>query len=236
MAVLETNRLYLHNRRIDPRRWGLILFSRSMATPLATLKTYSISPLASIPMVAGSDVVNLALKVPILSTLYLGCPLSSNCCDFTASLSPPSWHTTSNGHLGHLPISAPWILSHFYIKEPELIDCLSILPTLQEISIVARFPKPLITDSLLMALAWTPDDSGCLVPRLRSLDFSSHLRFDDNVYLSVLVSRCESGASTGAPTTSRIRPSMEYCRRRLDSNVAARIQNICAQAPGCLDV
>ena len=40
IALLETNRLYLHNRHIYPRGWGLILFSGGMAMPLATLQTY----------------------------------------------------------------------------------------------------------------------------------------------------------------------------------------------------
>ncbi|KAF8171453.1 hypothetical protein K438DRAFT_1773285 [Mycena galopus ATCC 62051] len=81
MAVLETKRLYLHNHRLDPRLWGLILFSRSTVTPPTTLKTYSISPLASIPLVAGSDIENVGLEVPISSTLYLvisGTGASSN--------------------------------------------------------------------------------------------------------------------------------------------------------------
>jgi hypothetical protein len=49
-------------------------FSSAEARPrqLIILLTYSISLLASIPLDAGSDKEDLALKVPILSTLYLG--------------------------------------------------------------------------------------------------------------------------------------------------------------------
>ncbi|KAF7358751.1 F-box domain-containing protein [Mycena sanguinolenta] len=120
-------------------------------------------------------------------------------------------------------------LSHFHIKPPELVECLSTLPALQELSIADRFPKPLITNGLLKALTRTPEDSTCLVPHLQVFECISHLRFDDNVFLSLLVSRCESDDSTGSPFTSRICCSMDYYRRPIDSEVAARIRDMCAQ-------
>ncbi|KAF8180952.1 hypothetical protein K438DRAFT_1768139 [Mycena galopus ATCC 62051] len=93
-AVLETNCLYLHNRRIDPRVWGLILFSRSMAMPPVTPPAYSISLLASIPLDAGSDMENLALKVPILLTFYLG--QSWNCALETCQTASLGTRASSN--------------------------------------------------------------------------------------------------------------------------------------------
>ncbi|KAJ6492217.1 hypothetical protein C8R45DRAFT_192539 [Mycena sanguinolenta] len=120
-------------------------------------------------------------------------------------------------------------LFRVHIRESELVDCLSTLPALQELSIADRFPKPLINDTFLTALTLTPEVSTCLVPHLRVLDCISDFRFDDNIYLAFLMSRCGTGASSRAPFVSRMRCSMEYYRRLMDASVVARIEHMCAQ-------
>ncbi|KAF7378324.1 F-box domain-containing protein [Mycena sanguinolenta] len=89
------------------------------------------------------------------------------------------------------------------IAQQQLIDCLYTLSALQRLYIADHFPKPLVTDSLLMALARPPANSTItyLVPHLRVLGCISELRFDDNIYLKFLVSRCTNadGALNGVP-------------------------------------
>ncbi|KAF7358726.1 F-box domain-containing protein [Mycena sanguinolenta] len=120
-------------------------------------------------------------------------------------------------------------LFRVHITESELVDCLSTLPALQELSIADRFPRPLVSDTFLTTLTLTPERSTCLVPHLRVLDCISDFRFDDNIYLAFLMSRCGSAASSQAPFVSRMRCSMEYYRRLMDANVVARIEHMCAQ-------
>ncbi|KAJ6467821.1 hypothetical protein C8R45DRAFT_1219004 [Mycena sanguinolenta] len=126
-------------------------------------------------------------------------------------------------------------LSRVHVTEPELIHSLSTLPALQSLSIGDHFPKPLVTDSLLTALARLPENSTttpCLVPHLQVLDCVSELRFDDNVYLAFLISRCASqagGLSTPAPFVSRMRCPMAYYERSVNSEVAAQIKGMCAR-------
>ena len=91
-ATLRRNRLYLHNHCADPRRPGLISFCKSMATPLNTFQISSPSNLASIPVVAGSDMENLALKVPILSTLSL---------DRSGDYTLATWYVHSSHLIAH---------------------------------------------------------------------------------------------------------------------------------------
>ncbi|KAJ7142910.1 hypothetical protein C8R44DRAFT_974394 [Mycena epipterygia] len=85
-------------------------------------------------------------------------------------------------------------LYHSVISEPQLLECLSELPALEQLAISDHQLVPpyggaaehLITDTLLTALAQTS-----LVPRLRSFECQSMLLFDDAVYLEFLLSRVQ---------------------------------------------
>ncbi|KAJ6492213.1 hypothetical protein C8R45DRAFT_1212983 [Mycena sanguinolenta] len=115
-----------------------------------------------------------------------------------------------------------------YIEESELVDCLSTLSALQELLISDRYPTPLVTDTLLSVLTRTPEDPTCLVPQLRVLECRSEFGFDDSVYLDFLVSRCESGFIE-VPFVSRMHSIQGRYRRFIDSDVAARIQDMCSR-------
>ncbi|KAF7375417.1 F-box domain-containing protein [Mycena sanguinolenta] len=117
------------------------------------------------------------------------------------------------------------------ITESQLVDCLATLPALQYLSIADRadFHKTLVTTTLLTALTRTPKDSACLVPRLWVLECTSYLRFDDSVYLGFLVSRCELRASNRVPFVNHMHCPWTLHQRVVDSNVATRIQDLCAQ-------
>ncbi|KAJ6467770.1 hypothetical protein C8R45DRAFT_1171182 [Mycena sanguinolenta] len=119
------------------------------------------------------------------------------------------------------------------ITEPELTDCLSNLPALRRLSIADRPPKPpLISNNLLTTLTRPAADSVAtdLVPHLRVFECITAFRFDHSVYLGFLVSRCASGGtSKSAPFVSRMRSSLGYKPRAMETKVAAQIQNMCAQ-------
>ncbi|KAJ7737550.1 hypothetical protein B0H16DRAFT_1466190 [Mycena metata] len=97
------------------------------------------------------------------------------------------------GHLHSLD------LFHVQITETQLLQCLSVLPALMHLAVAdherARGRGAnlvVISDSLLEALTRTPD-APCLVPHLESLHIRSRLRFTDDVYLAMVVSRLEPG-------------------------------------------
>ncbi|KAF7358810.1 F-box domain-containing protein [Mycena sanguinolenta] len=168
------------------------------------------------------DEIFAAITLPSLHTL-----------SFTTKGSPPLWphrrfmqlsiRSSFSGHLDCLNLVG------VHITEPELVECLSTLPALRQLSLMDRYPKPVVNNALLTALTRTSGDSTCLVPHLRILECISDLRFDDSVYLGFLISRCQPGDSNHIPLVSRMRCSMDYHRRPVDSSVAARIQDMCAQ-------
>ncbi|KAJ6496049.1 hypothetical protein C8R45DRAFT_1131812 [Mycena sanguinolenta] len=127
-------------------------------------------------------------------------------------------------------------LNLFYvaITETQLVDCLATLPALLHLSIADRadFYKPLVTPALLTALTRPPEDSACLVPRLRVFECTSSLKFDDSLYVGFLLSRCESRALKRVPFVCRMRCPWKFHRRVIDPNVAAQIQDLCD--PGAL--
>ncbi|KAJ7141734.1 hypothetical protein C8R43DRAFT_587413 [Mycena crocata] len=136
-------------------------------------------------------------------------------------------------------------LGEIVITEVELIECLSVLPALQELEISDHQVVPqgvgvdnphpliggvahlLITDNLFAKLTKTPDsnsDSPCLVPNLRCLDCISILRFDHNAFLDCLLSRMREG--------SRFECGLWWLpgrRRDLDPHVVARIDALRVQ-------
>ncbi|KAJ7792844.1 hypothetical protein B0H14DRAFT_3561997, partial [Mycena olivaceomarginata] len=101
-------------------------------------------------------------------------------------------------------------LRNVVLTEPELIECLSTLPCLEQLAIadhtagksdvssVSSDEDPvetLITDTLLAALTHPRlSNSAPLVPRLSTFKCHSRLQFDDNVLLAFLLSRLQTGS------------------------------------------
>ncbi|KAF7364477.1 F-box domain-containing protein [Mycena sanguinolenta] len=137
------------------------------------------------------------LTLPCLENLTFrsdySSPLPWPHADFLALSSRSSFHT----HLLSLNIS------DFAIAAAELAECLSALPSLQwlEISDDHRDGvEPIITNSLLSSLALQSDLSETLLPHLRHIVFRrSRLQFDDNVFLSFLLSRVSHRQDQSAP-------------------------------------
>jgi hypothetical protein len=89
--------------------------------------------------------------------------------------------------------------------------------------------EPIIKNSLLSSLTRQPDLQP-LLPHLRHLVFRrSRLQFDDNVFLSFLLSRVshrqDESVSGFEVDVSRLRG----CRRNLEPGVIARIRELCSQ-------
>jgi hypothetical protein len=89
--------------------------------------------------------------------------------------------------------------------------------------------EPIINNFLLSSLTQQPDLQAIL-PHLRHLVFRrSRLQFDDNVFLSFLLSRVsrrpDDSASCFDVDVSRLRG----CRRNLEPGVTARIRELYAQ-------
>ncbi|KAJ7616756.1 hypothetical protein DFH06DRAFT_1238379 [Mycena polygramma] len=85
------------------------------------------------------------------------------------------------------------------ITEEELLQCLSGLPLLEELTVLskddARIGHILITDSLLERLTLHPDCPS-LVPRLHLFNITSLVEFSDTAYWDFLSSRLDSGRNT----------------------------------------
>ncbi|KAJ7806787.1 hypothetical protein B0H14DRAFT_3882250 [Mycena olivaceomarginata] len=142
--------------------------------------------------------------------------------DFLALSSRSSFHT----HLQSLNIS------DFSIGAAELTECLSALPSVQRLEISDDHRdgvEPIINNFLLSSLTQQPDLQAVL-PHLRHLVFRrSRLQFDDNVFLSFLLSRVsrrpDDSVSCIEVDVSRLRG----CRRKFEPGVTARIRELCAQ-------
>ncbi|KAJ7739269.1 hypothetical protein DFH07DRAFT_983792 [Mycena maculata] len=105
----------------------------------------------------------------------------------------PVWHQPSfmdlasrssfQNHLTVLKIS-------IRISEDELLECLTVLPLLEELYITdpADGGYNLITDTLLGSLEWEPEQAP-LVPRLLYLCSTSFLRFTESAFLDFVTSR-----------------------------------------------
>ncbi|KAJ6498444.1 hypothetical protein C8R47DRAFT_306884 [Mycena vitilis] len=123
-------------------------------------------------------------------------------------------------HLGSLD------LSDFSIGAAELAETLSALPSLQRLEI-SDDPRdglgPIINNALLSSLTHEAQ----VLPQLRHLVFRrTRLQFDDNVLLSLLLSRVSRQSdSVFEVDISRLRG----CRRNLEPGVMTRIRELCAQ-------
>ncbi|KAJ7347190.1 hypothetical protein DFH08DRAFT_867543 [Mycena albidolilacea] len=165
------------------------------------------------------------LTLPCLANLTFrsdySSPLPWPHADFLALSSRSSFHT----NLRSLNIS------DFSIGAAELAECLSALPSVQRLEISDDHRdgvEPIITTSLLSSLTPHPD-LRALLPHLRHLVFRrSRLQFNDNVFLSFLLSRVshrQDADSVFAVDVSRLRGS----RRTLEPGVLARIRELRSQ-------
>ncbi|KAJ7125534.1 hypothetical protein C8R43DRAFT_1030434 [Mycena crocata] len=90
-------------------------------------------------------------------------------------------------------------LHNMVITESELVQCLSVMASL-EVLFIQDVPSKtsggpdhiLITDGLLRQLFWTADAT-CLIPSLARFSFESLFTFDKNVLLGFIASRLTSG-------------------------------------------
>ncbi|KAF7333013.1 F-box domain-containing protein [Mycena venus] len=149
--------------------------------------------------------------------------------------SPPVWHqeifldfalrSSLHKYLTHLTL-------HAQITDQELLECLSRLPLLEELNISERnipLPHIPITDTLLQGLTWRPDDIP-LIPRLRSLHLSSRLRFTDNTYWELVVSRVTMRRnSAGGPFTTELRCLRHVKKRKFSQKVRSSLSGLASQ-------
>ncbi|KAJ7189106.1 hypothetical protein C8R46DRAFT_1056623, partial [Mycena filopes] len=78
------------------------------------------------------------------------------------------------------------------IEDRELINCLAVLPLLQELHIWDHEDHVVMTDTLLNSLNWSADETN-LVPRLNSMHFNSAMTFSDTALLDFVTSRAVLG-------------------------------------------
>ncbi|KAJ7434051.1 hypothetical protein B0H11DRAFT_2296485 [Mycena galericulata] len=86
------------------------------------------------------------------------------------------------------------------LEDEELLECLSVLPLLEEL-VISDFEDEdhiLITDDLLRGLVWSPDPT-CIIPKLTFLCISSLLWFSDDVFLDFVTSRLVSPRQDRVP-------------------------------------
>lgn len=119
-------------------------------------------------------------------------------------------------------------LSHVSITLVELLEFLSVLPSLERLAIsedeYIDYDESLFNNTLLKSLTLTPD-SPCPVPRLCILRVRSRLEFDDNIYLQFLLSRLH----PRVPFECEIRwfeSDYRNHRRDLDPAVLAQINEL----------
>ncbi|KAJ6592869.1 hypothetical protein B0H19DRAFT_1245679 [Mycena capillaripes] len=117
------------------------------------------------------------------------------------------------------------------IEEQELLDCLSVLPMVQELYLWDSADQPgehphhtVITDSLLHQLSWRPNHTNFL-PRLNFLCLTSLLRFRDDSLLDCITSRINPCRSNGRFFRTDIF-WMSACDRRLSSEFVAQVSEL----------
>ncbi|KAJ6580091.1 hypothetical protein DFH09DRAFT_1360691 [Mycena vulgaris] len=117
-------------------------------------------------------------------------------------------------------------LSSVDITPGALVECLSNLPSLQQLAISEDpYPygrKETITDAVLENLTLAAG-SPCLVPRLRIVKFHTLLQFDDNIFQNFLASRVQAGN----PFQCDIRAPGHY--RDLDPAIITQIDELCVK-------
>ncbi|KAJ7648993.1 hypothetical protein DFH06DRAFT_1049642 [Mycena polygramma] len=118
-------------------------------------------------------------------------------------------------------------LNNVVIAEAELLQCLTALPALQRLSfsdypeLDDRVETVLVTNTLLAALTRTAD-SPCLVPGLDFLTCRSMLQFDDEVFLTCLLSRLQ---LPSGPFGCELWWRLGY-KRELEPMVSARLNEL----------
>ncbi|KAJ7466362.1 hypothetical protein FB451DRAFT_1260722 [Mycena latifolia] len=123
-------------------------------------------------------------------------------------------------------------ISDFSIGAAELAECLSALPLVQRLEISDDHRdgvEPIIKDSLLSSLTRQPDLQA-LLPHLRHLVFRrSRLQFDDNLFLSFLLSRVSHQRDDSIPAFEVDVFWLREYRRNLEPGVIARICELRSQ-------
>ncbi|KAJ7478362.1 hypothetical protein FB451DRAFT_1086944 [Mycena latifolia] len=121
-----------------------------------------------------------------------------------------------------------------YITDTQLLQCLAALPALERLEISDHHRVAgrgtnyvLISDTLLRALAWTPEPA-CLIPRLNDLRICSRLEFDGSIYLALVLSRVAHGRTAQRPFKCEIVPHAQG-HRALDAAIHARLRQLQAQ-------
>ncbi|KAJ7830337.1 hypothetical protein B0H14DRAFT_3464940 [Mycena olivaceomarginata] len=123
-------------------------------------------------------------------------------------------------------------LHHVHITEPQLLQCLAVLPALTALSIADHerirmrgVNLDLISNTLLVALTSTPA-APCLIPQLQTLSLRSRLRFNDRMFLDMVLSRLQPGRrfECGLGIVPHGTAS-----RRMDDEVVVRLRELVVQ-------
>ncbi|KAJ7739271.1 hypothetical protein DFH07DRAFT_965830 [Mycena maculata] len=138
---------------------------------------------------------------------------------FLALASRSSFHT----HLTTLDIS-------ILITEDELVECLAVLPLLEDLSIAdpANGKHILITDTLLHRLARKPQQPP-LVPHLQHVCLISFLWFTDSIFLDFVTSRIGPGRSKDDMRFRAVLEQRPACNRELGPDTTARLSELESQ-------
>ncbi|KAJ7641044.1 hypothetical protein FB45DRAFT_1053668 [Roridomyces roridus] len=134
-----------------------------------------------------------------------------------------------------------FLLKKVVITDVQLLACLAAVPSLQHLSIGDHQTIPrgeekaygvdyhLITDSLLSKLTLgttVGSQQQPLIPNLRTLECNSRLKFDDGVFLDLVLSRRTVQPSTDTPPfTCEVECLVGHCRE-IDSAVSARLREL----------
>ncbi|KAF8142198.1 hypothetical protein K438DRAFT_2030214 [Mycena galopus ATCC 62051] len=118
---------------------------------------------------------------------------------------PPVWNQTHFLHFATrsaLRATLTQLEIYAIIQEPELLECLLVLPFLEELRLWDCADEEdggaVITDNLLTQLAWRPDQTN-LVPNLKTLGLSSTIEFRDESLWELVTSRIDPWRSESSP-------------------------------------
>ncbi|KAJ7617583.1 hypothetical protein DFH06DRAFT_1237385 [Mycena polygramma] len=118
------------------------------------------------------------------------------------------------------------------ITDTELLCMLFELPCLQDLSVSERKSRPdhvSITEAFIQGITWNPESGASLVPRLRSLNLSSLLKFSDDAYWDFVISRVSPVKNVGdKPFTADLR-CLRRGRRGLGPELQVRLADLVSQ-------
>ncbi|KAF7333002.1 hypothetical protein MVEN_02406500 [Mycena venus] len=115
------------------------------------------------------------------------------------------------------------------ITDEELLECLSALPLLEELTISEQKTPSThvsVTDTFLRGLTWNSDGTS-LIPNLRSLSLKCRLRFTDDIYWDFVASRAIPGRNPDGRTfTTELRRLTHYDNREFSLEVRAKLTSL----------